>query len=90
MKIEIDTTNKVIQVKEQINIKEFFNELKKIIPDYEDYSIMVPIQYYPYNPTYTPPNYPNPFITYTSGDNTLMTYDSEGNLSSNFGTNFVK
>lgn len=35
MKLQLDTTNKIIKVEESVNLNEFFEVIKKILPDGE-------------------------------------------------------
>lgn len=65
MKIQLDTTNKTIKVEDSVNINEFFEIIKKILPNNEwkefkletstiiNWSDPIVIKYYnPYNPTW--------------------------------------
>ena len=75
MKININTTDKVIRLEEQVNLGELFTFLEEILPDlkWREYSIEVNVvnnwvnpivPFTPYTPI-TPPNIPynpvNPF-----------------------------
>lgn len=62
MKIVIDTTNKTIELQEQVSIKDLRKCLKglladdfdnyKIVPKVEKETVKEYYQYYPYNPSY--------------------------------------
>ena len=59
MKLTIDTVEKTIEVEDGIIISEFFKEIKKLLPDWKDYTINVKrdftyVPYYPVYPTYEP------------------------------------
>jgi hypothetical protein len=62
MKLTIDTVEKTIEVENGVIISEFLKEIKKLLPDWKDYTINVKqdytyIPYYPNWPTtpYNPP-----------------------------------
>ena len=59
MKITIDTTAKIITVEESVNIGDLIKELKKILPDYKEFTLVQKEtiwQYYPYYPIYQEQN----------------------------------
>jgi hypothetical protein len=78
MKLEIDTENKKIIIKESINIMELINELQILNIDTSEYELDV-AQNYPYYPpinvpyTYTSPSSgsPNLDVTLTNGSTTV-------------------
>lgn len=55
MKIEVNTVDKTITIKEEINIADLIRELEKLHIDPNEYKIINSIEYpyYPYYPTYT-------------------------------------
>lgn len=67
MKIQLDTTNKIIKVEESVNLNEFFEAVRKLFPDgeWKEFTIETnttivwnnPITITPYNP-WTYPYYP--------------------------------
>ena len=57
MKLQIDTKAKTVKIDELTNIKELIKVLKKMLPDWGEYSIMSDSTWtyypmYPYYPTY--------------------------------------
>ena len=68
MKIEIDTVNKTIIIKESINVQELINELETLGINKKEYEIInyMNYTYYPSIPYYQFPNVYTPQITVTS------------------------
>lgn len=72
MKIQLDTTNKLIKVEEQVSLGELIETLKSLFPDGEwtQYNIVPYVNYSPYPIWVEPYTYPinpwyqQPFITY--------------------------
>ena len=67
MKLQINSTHKIIKLEEQVNLGELFTFLEEILPDlkWREYSLQQPVSwvYYPYH-TYTlPPTFPPYDIT---------------------------
>lgn len=60
MKIEIDFSNKTIQIKSEVNISDFFNELHEILGDKINDFKLIPSEVIYNFPTYTP--YTDPII----------------------------
>ena len=62
MKLNINTTDKIIRLEEQVNLGELFTFLEEILPDlkWREYSIEVNVVNNWGNPIYTPP-----FMPYT-------------------------
>ena len=87
MKIQLDTTNKIIRLEESVNLHDLFEELNKLLPDdmWKSFTldISTPVNY-PLSPipiiireSYNP--YPQPWITYTdSSSDTDKFYLAEG------------
>lgn len=50
MKIQLDTKEKTITIEEQINIKEFITTIKKLLPNWDEYSLKVTTIYNWWNP----------------------------------------
>jgi len=83
MKLQLDTTNKTIVIEEEVNIGEFVNTLKKILPNdlWKEFKLGVNkiynwtnpiiIKEYPAYPTY--PTYP----WYTSGNSAKILNDGQ-------------
>lgn len=74
MKLQIDTELKTVKIEGQVNLKEFTERIKTILPDWEDYKLETNtviqnwnnpfvVPYVPFAP-YTRPYYP---WTYLSG-----------------------
>lgn len=56
MKLEIDFKNKTIQIRSEVNISEFFNELHEILGDEIDNYKLIPSEVVYNFPTYNPIN----------------------------------
>jgi len=75
MKIQLDTIEKIIRIEESINLGEFYNTIKKLLPDNEwknfkietnntiNWANPIVIRDYPYNPTPVYPWWNTPNIT---------------------------
>lgn len=89
MRIEIDTIQKTIIVKDQVAINDLINELQKMNINLSEYHlkseyVSAPYVYYPYQSPYNPPRPFNELITYcaesgnagsvTSSQNAPYTY----------------
>jgi len=94
MKIQIDTTEKVIRVEEKVNLGTLYNYLRKFFPnnEWKKYSIdaHTTIQwapYYPYVPIYVerPYNPYVPWITWYGGVTAII--DGEGTTTKRFEIN---
>lgn len=87
MKIQIDTTAKIVKVEESVNLGRFVEAIKNMLPDWKSYalesgSITYWIDPYPVTP-YTPwwKQYPYPWITYTTGDDAVLYNSQAGDVS---------
>jgi len=89
MKIQLDTTAKLIKVEESVNLKEFFEAIEILLPDglWKEFKLETqtiinwtnPIVIEPYKPyTNSPPYWQQPWITHT-------TNNSNGDYSLNYG-----
>jgi hypothetical protein len=66
MRIQIDTTNKYIVLEQNVNAKEFINEIYELLgDDYVNYSIVKPIEQSQL--TYVGTNNPGPYFSTTTG-----------------------
>jgi hypothetical protein len=64
MKFELDTENKTIKLKEEVNLNDFFSKIDDLLgEEWGDYTLImadkVEYVYKSIPPTYTPPNTPN-------------------------------
>ena len=61
MTLTLDHENKIITIDQTVNLKEFFDQVKEILPDWKEWNLnQVQITYYqtPYIPEIPYPNYP--------------------------------
>lgn len=78
MKIQLDTTNKIVKIEESVNLNELFELLNKILPEvWKEFKLEVNttitwgnpiiIEKYPIYPSY--PWWQQPTVSYTTGEN---------------------
>lgn len=80
MKLQLDTTNKLIKVEETVNLGEFTEAIERLLPDgkWKEFKLETqtvinwnnPIIIEPYRIPYTPPWWQQPWITYDTTDRT--------------------
>ena len=90
MKIQLDFTNKVVKCEGQVNLKDFIQKVKKLLPDdWQEWNLETNTIIYNWsNPIiYTYPNrdITAPFISYCGTSGTLTT--RENDIVSNFELN---
>ena len=73
MKLKIDFDNKIIEVEGSVNLGEFFDKLRKMLPNWFEFSLKneTKIEYYTY-PVITYPTYPNTTPYYGSDPNVIL------------------
>jgi len=92
MKIQLDTTQKIIKVEEAVNLGEFLELLEKLLPKnkWKEFKLETqtiinwsnPITIQPYVPYVPNPRWERPWITYISGTSGLTVEQQNYSLNS--------
>ncbi len=76
MKIQIDFDNKVIKLESNVNLKEFYDKVKTILDNWQEFSLgtntVINWNSYPVYP-YRPPYYTNPYWCLYGTSGTTLT-----------------
>jgi hypothetical protein len=78
MKIQIDTKGKTVKLMENYPIKDVLKELKKIVDDWDDYTLIAYEEKWNYYPSWTPPYIPPYEVTCYGATGTIdMKYNDD-------------